>query len=94
MYSKLVRLLLFLFDGDGSWKSYREKEKQRENIGEIGEYRFWEYFQGGGDRFFLAPCIQRRGMNIHNFTFVRIGYHENFYGERIIAAVNSGSFVS
>lgn len=27
-------------DGDGSWKSYREKEKQRENIGEIGEYRF------------------------------------------------------
>ena len=27
-------------DDDGSWKSYREKEKQRENIGEIGEYRF------------------------------------------------------
>lgn len=38
-----------------------------------------EYFSGGGDRFFFGPCIHRRGMNIHNFTFVDRLYRENFY---------------
>lgn len=72
-------------DDDGSWKSYREKEKQRENIKGRGRGKgdrgisIREYFSGGGDRFFFGPCIHRRGMNIHNFTFVDRLYRENFY---------------
>lgn len=68
--------------------------KKRENIGEIGEYRFWNIFSGGRDRFFLAFRVSNGGEWIFITSLSSIGYYENFYGERIIAAVNSRSFVS
>lgn len=62
-------------------ESLTARKKSKEKILRGGDrgISILEYFSGGGDRFFFGPCIHRRGMNIHNFTFVDRLYCENFY---------------
>lgn len=75
-------------DDDGSWKSYREKEKQRENIKgrggggrEIGEYRFGNIFQVEEIDFSLAR-VSTGGEWIFITSLSSIGYTVKIFTKR------------